>query len=117
MLETESQPQALWTFDYSPAPESTKIVKLKPRYELFIGGRFVAPKSGKYFKTLNPATGEALAEIAEASAADVDSAVKAADKAFQSWSKLPGRDRGRYLFRIARIIQERSRELAVLETM
>src|SRR5262245_40497092 len=111
MLESESQ--KTWTFDYSPAPESSKIVKLKPRYELFIGGRFVAPKAGKYFKTLNPATGETLAEIAEAGASDVDSAVKAADKAFASWSKLSGRDRGRYLFRIARIIQERSRELAV----
>src|SRR5579859_7784855 len=109
MLEkTEiSKTETPWTFDYSPAPESTKIVKLKPRYDLFIGGRFVAPKSGKYFKTLNPADGETLAEIAEANAADADAAVKAADKAFPAWSKLKGKDRGRYLFRIARIIQER----------
>ncbi|HUP58610.1 MAG TPA: aldehyde dehydrogenase family protein, partial [Bdellovibrionota bacterium] len=115
MLEIDKQ--APWTFDYSPAPESSKVVQLKSRYELFINGRFIAPKSGKHFKTLNPATGETLAEVADASAADIDLAVKAADKAFAGWSKLSGRDRGRYLYRIARIIQERSRELAVLETM
>jgi acyl-CoA reductase-like NAD-dependent aldehyde dehydrogenase len=126
MMETQTQTNGLangsaesaWAFDYSPAPESSKIVKLESRYELFINGKFVAPKSGKYFKTINPATGEALAEIAEASAADVDTAVKAAEKAYTNvWSKMSGRDRGRYLYRIARIIQERSRELAVLETM
>jgi aldehyde dehydrogenase (NAD+) len=115
MLDTKET--ETWTFDYSPAPESAKVVKVEPRYELFINGKFVAPKSGKYFKTLNPATGEVLAEIAEANAADVDAAVKAADKAFATWSKLSGRDRGRYIYRIARIIQERSRELAVLESM
>ncbi len=104
-------------FDYAPSIESTEIVKLKSKYQLFIGGQWVAPQSGKYFPSTNPATGEKLAEIAEANVADVDLAVKAARKAYTSWSKLTGAERGRYLYRIARVIQERSRELAVLETM
>ena len=101
---------------YAPAPE-TAPVKIAPRYELFIGGKFVAPKSGEYFDSLNPATEKKLAEIASASAADVDAAVAAARRAFKHWSRLPDRERGKYLFRIARIIQEKARELAVLETM
>jgi len=104
-------------FEYAPAPESTKIVNLKSNYELFIGGKFVKSKSGSNYKTINPATEEVLSEIVEASEKDVDEAVKAARKAFKSWSKLPGSERGKYLYRIARIIQERSRELAVLESM
>lgn len=104
-------------FDYAPSIESTEIVKIKPKNQLFIGGQWVAPQSGKYFPTINPATGEKLADIAEANAADVDAAVKAARKAYVSWSKLSGAERGRYLFRIARVIQERARELSVLETM
>ena len=104
-------------FEYAPAPESTKIVNLKSNYELFIGGKFVKSKSGSNYKTINPATEEVLSEIVEASQKDVDEAVKAARKAFKSWSKLPGSERGKYLYRLARIIQERSRELAVLESM
>lgn len=105
-------------FDYAPSIESTKIVKIKSKNQLYINGKFVEPKSGKYFKTLNPATGEALAEIAEGSSADVDLAVKAARTAYEkTWSKLSGQERGRYLFKIARIMQERARELAVLETL
>src|SRR5207245_4255394 len=89
-----------------------------PRYELFIDRKFVAPHSGKYFESINPATEEKLAEIALADEQDVDSAVKAARRAYEKvWSKMPGRERGKYLYRIARIIQEKSRELAVLETM
>jgi len=104
-------------FEYAPAPESTKIINLKSNYELFIGGKFVKSKAGSNYKTINPATEEVLSEIVEASQKDVDEAVKAARKAFKSWSKLPGSERGKYLYRLARIIQERSRELAVLESM
>jgi len=104
-------------FEYAPAPESTKIINLKSNYELFIGGKFVKSKAGSNYKTINPATEEVLSEIVEASQKDVEEAVKAARKAFKSWSKLPGSERGKYLYRLARIIQERSRELAVLESM
>ena len=105
-------------FDYAPSLEGTDIVKIKSRYKLYIGGKFVEPTSGRYFATVNPATTETLAEIAEANADDVDRAVKAARQAYEkTWSKLSGAERGRYLFRIARIIQERAREFAVLETL
>ena len=104
-------------FEYAPAPESTKIVDLKNSYQLFIGGNFVKSIGGKTYKTINPATEEVLAEIIEASKKDVDQAVKSARKAFKTWSKLTGTQRGKYLFRLARIIQERSRELAVLESL
>src|SRR5262245_19101224 len=101
-------------FEYNEAPESKDIVKLQPRYGLFIGGKFVEPESGRYFATINPATGLPLAEVAEADAKDVDLAVQAARHAYETvWSKMPAKDRGRYLFRIARVIQERARELAV----
>jgi acyl-CoA reductase-like NAD-dependent aldehyde dehydrogenase len=105
-------------FEYAPALESTLIVTIKDRYGLFINGKFVAPKSGKYFPTINPSTEKKLSEIALASTADVDLAVKAARVAYvKVWSKMPAAERGKYLFRIARILQERSREFAVLETM
>ena len=105
-------------WDYAPAPEDSKSYVIASRHELFIGGKFVVPKSGKYFPSINPATEQQLTEIAAADAADVDAAVKSARKAFAKvWSKMPGRERGKYLYRIARIIQEKSRELAVLETM
>ena len=101
-----------------PAPESTATLKLKETYDLFINGKFVAPKSGKYFDTINPANEKVLAKVAEANEEDVDLAVKAARKAYTtSWSKLSGKERGKYLYRIARIIQERSREFAIIETL
>ncbi|KAB1156011.1 aldehyde dehydrogenase family protein [Flavobacterium luteum] len=101
-----------------PAPESTATIKLKETYDLFINGKFVAPKSGKYFDTINPANEKVLAKVAEANEEDVDLAVKAARKAYNTtWSKLSGKERGKYLYRIARIIQERSREFAVIETL
>jgi aldehyde dehydrogenase (NAD+) len=104
-------------WDYAPAPE-TVPVKIDPRCELFINGKFVAPHSGKYFDSINPATEEKLCEIAHGDKEDVDRAVKAARRAYETvWSKMPGRERGKYLFRAARIVQERARELAVLETM
>ena len=105
----------LWEFD--PAPE-TADPKLKARYELFIDGKFVAPKSGKYFDSINPANEKKLAEIAVASAADVDAAYAAAARAFDGgWGKLSGRERGKYLYRIARLLQDRAREFAVAETL
>ncbi|OGQ48708.1 MAG: betaine-aldehyde dehydrogenase [Deltaproteobacteria bacterium RIFCSPLOWO2_02_FULL_46_8] len=105
-------------WDYAPSPESTDPVKIKPRYELFIGGKFTAPKSGNYFKTINPATEEVLSEIAEGNEADVDIAVKAARNAYEKyWSKLAPAERAKYIFRIARQLQEKAREFAILETM
>ncbi|MGW4874804.1 aldehyde dehydrogenase family protein [Streptomyces chartreusis] len=104
-------------FEYAPAPESRSIVDIAPSYGLFIDGEFVEAADGKVFKTVSPSSEEVLAEIAQAGEADVDRAVKAARKAFEKWSALPGSERAKYLFRIARIIQERSRELAVLETL
>ncbi|KRB79557.1 betaine-aldehyde dehydrogenase [Nocardioides sp. Root190] len=103
-------------FEYAPAPESRSIVDIKASYGLFIDGDFV-DGHGSSFKTINPATEETLAEIAEASDADVDLAVKAARRAFRGWSRMSGKERAKYLFRIARIIQERGRELAVLESI
>jgi len=105
----------LWEFD--PAPE-TADPRLQARYDLFIGGEFVAPKSGKYFDSINPANEQKLAEIALAGAADVDAAYAAARKAFETtWGKMPGRERAKYLFRIARLLQDRAREFAVAETL
>ena len=105
-------------WDYAAAPESKDHIRLQKQYDLFINGKFVAPKSGKYFDTINPATEAKLASVAEAGADDVDLAVKAARQAYeQVWSKLPARERGKYIFRIARIMQERARELAVIESM
>ncbi|MEU1483238.1 aldehyde dehydrogenase family protein [Streptomyces sp. NPDC005752] len=104
-------------FDYAPAPESRSVVDITPSYGLFIDGEFTEAADGKVFKTVSPSTEEVLSEVARAGTEDVDRAVKAARKAFEKWSALPGSERAKYLFRIARIIQERSRELAVLETL
>ncbi|MFC7844216.1 aldehyde dehydrogenase family protein [Streptomyces sp. NPDC001046] len=104
-------------FAYAPAPESRAIVDIAPSYGLFIDGEFVEAADGKVFKTVSPSSEEVLSEIAQAGSEDVDRAVKAARRAFEKWSALPGSERAKYLFRIARIIQERSRELAVLETL
>ncbi len=104
-------------FEYAPAPESRSIVDLKPSYGLFVNGEFV-DGHGTPFKTVSPATEEVLAEVAAADESDVDAAVKAARKAYEKvWGPMPGRERAKYLFRIARIIQERGRELAVLESL
>ena len=105
-------------WEYAPAPESREIVKLQSRYGLFVGGKEIAPRSGQWFTTLDPATEEPLAEVARAGVEDVENAVAVARRAFRrSWGELPGRERAKYLFRIARILQERSREFAVLETL
>ncbi len=105
-------------WEYAPAPESSDHVKLKESYDLFIDGEFVKPLSGKYFDTINPATEKKIARIAEAGQADTDRAVAAARKAYDKyWSKMPAKERGKYMYRIARIMQERARELAVIESM
>lgn len=104
-----------WT--YAPAPEDTKHIAIKKQYDLFINGKFEKPNSKKYFDTINPATEQKIAEVAEADEKDVDKAVKAARKAFEKWSKITAKERGKYIYRIARLMQERAREFAVIETM
>ena len=114
----ERAPARFGGLDYAPAPEATDHVKLRADHGLLIGGRWVEPASGKSFKTINPATEEVLAEVAEAGEEDVDAAVKAARSAYTKvWSKLSGAERAKYLYRIARALQERAREFAVLETI
>ncbi len=103
--------------EYGPAPESISHVKIKPKYELFIGGEWVPPVSGKYFDSINPANGRVLAKVAEAGEKDVDLAVSAAKEAFKNWSKTPSQERARLIYAIARVILERARELAVIETL
>ena len=104
-------------FEYAPAPESRAVVDLKSSYGLFVNGEFVEG-NGHAFKSVSPSTEEVLAEIAEANEADVDGAVKAARRAYtRTWSKMSGAERAKYLYRIARILQERARELAVLESL
>ncbi|AXK33877.1 aldehyde dehydrogenase family protein [Streptomyces armeniacus] len=104
-------------FAYAPAPESRAIVDIAPSYGLFVDGEFRDASDGKVFKTVSPASEEVLSEVAQASAEDVDTAVRAARAAHAEWAALPGAERAKYLFRIARIVQERARELAVLETL
>jgi aldehyde dehydrogenase (NAD+) len=104
-----------WT--YAPAPESRELVALRERYGLFVGGEWVEPRSGEVFTTISPRDEEPLAEVAQAGPEDVELAVVAARAAFGPWSRLGGAERAKYLFRIARILQERSREFAVLESL
>ncbi len=104
-------------WQYSPAPESTDHIKVKKKYDLFIGGQWVKPEKGKYFDTINPATEEKLSRVGLASQADVDKAVKAARKAYGPWSRMKAAERGKYIYRIARIMQERAREFAAIETL
>jgi aldehyde dehydrogenase (NAD+) len=106
------------TWGYAPAPESKDHIQLREKYDLFINGKWVKPSSGKYFKTINPADESFLAEVAQADAKDVDKAVKAAREAYDKvWSKTSPADRAKYIFRIARLMQEKARELAVIETL
>ncbi len=107
-----------FAWEYAPAPEARDIVTLRERYGLFIGGEYVEPRSGTWFPTTSPATEESLAEVAQAGPEDVDLAVSAARAAFEDgWSSLRPAERAKYLFRIARLLQERSRELAVAESL
>ena len=105
-------------WEYAEAPESKDIVRLQDRYGLFIGGEFVEPKSGRYLTTIDPSSEEVLAEVPEAGPEDVELAVGAARDAYDStWRALPGHERSKYLYRVARALQERAREFAVLESM
>jgi aldehyde dehydrogenase (NAD+) len=109
---------AFGRFAYAPALEARALVALRPSYGLFIGGEWVSPQDGGYFKTVSPSSEEVLAEVAEAGPADVDRAVRAARRAYEdAWGPMPGKERAKYLYRVARAIQERSRELAVLESL
>lgn len=114
------EPQLEFTtaWNYAPAPEATDHVKVAPKYDHFINGKWQAPSEGKYFSTTNPANEKKLSEVADGSEKDVDLAVKAARNAYENvWGKMPAKERGKYIFRIARMIQERARELVVIETL
>jgi aldehyde dehydrogenase (NAD+) len=103
---------------YAPAPEATDHARIAPRYELFIGGKWVAPQSGTYFDTISPSTEQKLSEVAEADERDVAAAVESARHAYEKyWSKLRPIERGKYVYRIARVIQEKARELAIVESL
>src|SRR3954447_8020980 len=110
-------PRTALEWEYSPAPEATDHLRLEERYELFVDGAWRPPDAGGYEPTINPANEEPLAEIAQASDVDVDAAVAAARAALPRWRKLPALERGKYIFRIARLIQERARELAIVESL
>lgn len=116
--QKENKLEFFTDWKYAPAPEATDHIRLQKQYELFINGKFVKPNSGKYFETINPANENSIAQIAEANEKDVDIAVKAARQAYnKTWSKTPAKERAKYIFRIARLMQERARELAVIESM
>src|SRR5690349_3470785 len=105
-----------WT--YAPAPESKSAATILPQYDLFINGEWQKPSGKKYFDTINPANEEKLSEVADANEADVDKAVKAARNAYDKyWKKMAPRERAKYIFRIARMVQERARELAIIESL
>jgi len=115
--KTSSPTPPALAWDYAPAPETTPV-NLRKQYELFIDGKFVAPASGKYFASINPATGKRLTRIAHGTETDINAAVKSARRAYDKvWGPMAPAERGKYLFRIARLIQEKSRELAILESM
>ena len=106
------------TWQYAPAPESKTAATIKSQYDLFINGEWMKPSGNKYFDTINPATEEKLSEVAEANVADVDKAVSSARKAYEKvWKKMPAKERAKYIFRIARMVQEKARELAIIETL
>jgi len=117
MAATDDTPRTRITWDYAPAPESPDHVRLRDSYGLFIGGEFVDPRDGRRVPSVSPATEEPVAEVAFAGEADVAAAVEAARAAQPKWAKLPGRERAKYLFRVARLIQERARELAIVESI
>ncbi len=114
-IKNKNMFKASWTYD--KAPESTDHVQIKKKYDLYIDGKFTKPVNGKYFNTVNPSNNKKIASVAEAASEDVDLAVAAARKAFKGWQNLSGKERGKYIFRIARLIQERAREFAVIESL
>ncbi|HYE78817.1 MAG TPA: aldehyde dehydrogenase family protein, partial [bacterium] len=115
---TPAPPERESVWDYAPAPEDPSIANVQERYQLFIGGQFVEPKTRKYFPTINPATEEPIAQVAEAGPGDIDRAVEAARTAYEKhWRPMEPKERTKYIFRIARVLQERAREFAVLESL
>ncbi len=113
-----TQADKIFDWAYAPAPEATDHVHINKKYDLFIDGKFVKPGKGKYTNTISPSTEQLLAQVAEADEKDVDKAVKAAKSAYdKTWKKMPGKEKAKYIFRIARMIQERAREFSVIETM
>jgi aldehyde dehydrogenase (NAD+) len=114
---SDIEPRAAFGIEYASAPESTAIVSIAPRYELYIGGAWVSPRNGVYMPSINPATESVITEVAEAGPEDVDAAVRAARHAWPEWAALPARDRAKYVYRVARQLLERAREFAVLETI
>ena len=114
---SDIEPRPTFGIEYADAPESTAVVSVAPRYDLFIGGRWVAPVEGQYLPSINPATEEVLTEVAVAGPADVDAAVRAAREAWPAWAARPAKDRAKFVYRIARQLLERAREFAVLETL
>jgi aldehyde dehydrogenase (NAD+) len=117
MVKKENKTMFKASWSYDKALESTDHIQINKNYELYIDGKFRKPSLGKYFDTINPSNHQKIAKIAEATSKDVDMAVKAARRAFKSWSELTGKDRGKYIFRIARLIQERAKEFAVIESL
>jgi len=118
MASPESKLQFDTAWKYAPAPESADHARIDRQYELFIGGQFVAPRTRQYFETVNPANEKVLARVARAGAKDVDRAVAAARLAYErTWSRLKPAERGKYLYRIARMLQERAREFAIIESL
>jgi aldehyde dehydrogenase (NAD+) len=118
MARQETKLDFATQWQYAAAPESTEHIRIDAQYELYIGGEFVAPRSRKYFETINPAREQVLARVAQAGAADVDRAVAAARKAYRgTWSKLKPAERGKYIYRIARLLQERAREFSIIESL
>ncbi|WP_288095292.1 aldehyde dehydrogenase family protein, partial [Hydrotalea sp.] len=117
-IAKNNTPSLNFKTNYAPAPESVSAASLKEQYQLFINGKFEKPLSKKYFDTINPATEQKIASVAEAGIADVDKAVKAARAAYKDvWVKMPAKERAKYIFRIARMIQERAREFAIIESL
>jgi len=114
-MTIETRTSIVW--DYAPAPESADHIRVKDRYGLFLDGEFREPAEGRYVPTINPATEQPVAEVAWAGPGDIATAIERARDAQPGWAALPGLERAKYLFRIARLIQERSRELAVAETI
>jgi aldehyde dehydrogenase (NAD+) len=106
------------SWSYDPAPESKSAASIKPKYDHFINGGWVKPAGGKYFDSINPANEEKLSEVAEGNEADVNKAVTAARNSYEkTWKKMPAKERAKYIFRIARMVQEKARELAIIETL
>lgn len=115
---TKSKLQFDTKWSYAPAPESQDHIQIKKKYGHFIGGKFTPPSEGSYFKTINPSTGKPIAEIAQGDKNDINKAVRAARQAYKKhWSTISGTERGKYIYRIARMIQERAREFAIIESL